>query len=85
MASPSSVESPSTTPSWPMSVTRPLTESRQPVGFAVDGAGRRQILPVREELGDEQRLIGQPALDRGALLVPQLPRDDERDQHQCSG
>ena len=58
-------------------MTRPSTVSAEPIGFLVDaGAGYTGVL--RQQLGDEQRLVAQPPFDERALLGPQIPGDDRR-------
>ncbi len=58
-----------------------LDELRQPVRLVVQHRVGEAVRIAREELGDEERLIGEPALDEGALFTPKLPRDD----HRCDG
>ena len=60
---------PSTRPSRAISVTRPSMACAEPVGFSsIAMAGHAWIL--REELGDEARLVAEPPLDERPLFAP---------------
>jgi hypothetical protein len=58
--------------------------TRQPIGLGVGRDCSVEVGAVPYQLRDQPRMIGQPPLDGGSLFEPQLPGDDQRDQHERS-
>ena len=57
---------------------------RQPIGLGIGRSNRVEIATMLDQFRDQPRLIGQPTLDGGPLFNPQLPGDDQRQEHERS-
>ena len=80
------VESPTTRPSSAMSVTRLGDESRRAIGLA-SRSGASSGRGLREQVGDELRLVAQAPLDerRAAARAPATPAARASDQQRQRG